>query len=370
MKIGILSYPLNNNYGCYLQAYALVTILQRMGHEVTYIHRRHNKPGIKFRIKYFFSTIKKNILKGEWNNPFYRYEWLYMKQKGRQMLPFFEKYIPHTKPYYTSKELEKHCQSYDAIIVGSDQVWRAGLLYHIEDYYLEFLKNPKTLRISYAASFGKKEAGYTNKEIETCGDLISKFNAVSLREKQGIEIINDFGWFFPNAQVVLDPTLLLKKEDYQKLISTNKKAKKLFCYILDKTDMTEKVIGEVGEYLKLEPYNILKGKNQPDFRYESLESWLEYFNSASFVVTDSFHGTVFSIIFNIPFIVVCNISRGNDRLLSLLEFLGLQDRLYSENSKVKKIEFLSLINWDNINYIIQNQCDKSMDFIISALSCK
>ena len=176
------------------------------------------------------------------------------------MIPFFERYVPHTDAYYTSKDLERHCQSFDAIIVGSDQVWRAGLLHHIEDYFLEFLHNPSTMRISYAASFGKKDAGYTRKEIKSCGELISKFSAVSLRESQGVDMIHDFGWNCPNPQVVLDPTLLLKKEDYQRHVLEKKCKDMVFCYILDQTEQTQEIIKKVTRRLQKEAYNILEGK--------------------------------------------------------------------------------------------------------------
>ena len=365
MKIGLLSYPLNNNYGCYLQAYALMTILQRMGHDVVYIHRRHNKPRLKSRILFFIRTIKNNVRNGEWKNPFYRYEWLYMVKKGKQLLPFFEKNIPHTQAFYNSKELEKNCQSFDAIIVGSDQVWRAGLLHNITDYYFSFLKNPHTKRISYAASFGKKEAGYTKQDIIKCGELIQKFNAVSVREEVGMQLIKDFKWTCPPPQVVLDPTLLLNKKDYLRLINPNREEKLIMCYILDKSEEKNEVINNVSNELGLKTCCILDGSEKESFQYPPIEKWLEMFYNARFVITDSFHGTVFSILFNIPFIVICNHNRGGDRIISLLSKFGLTDRLYNGANPIAQIN--SPIKWEEVNIKLNIEKKHSLCFLSNAL---
>lgn len=371
MRVGVLSYPLNNNYGCYLQAYALTTVLRRMGHDVTYIHRRHDKPRFRYRVKYFVKTIYHNLFHSQKVNPIYRYEWLYMIEKGREMLPFFEKHIPHTTPYYSSAALRRNCQHFDAIIVGSDQVWRAQLLHNIEDYYLRFLKNDSTLRISYAASFGKQDAGYSDRQINRCGELIRRFKAVSLRESQGVDVIRNFGWMCPNITVVLDPTMLLKEEDYEVVLPTKTKQRQsqLFCYILDETDVIDKVVQQVSERLGKEPNNILHGRMQKSYRYKSVEYWLNCFRSASFVITDSFHGTVFSIIFNVPFIVVPNLSRGSDRINSLLKMFQLEDRLYDGDISLEKV-LSCTIDWSGVNMRMEREREKSLRFLISALCDK
>ena len=106
MKIGVLTYPLNNNYGCYLQSYALMHFLQKEGYDVEYIMRRHNKPSWKFYIKYAFNTIFNNIKNIKWDSPIYSYEWNYMIKKGGRLFPFFEnKIVPHTTPVYSTKGL-------------------------------------------------------------------------------------------------------------------------------------------------------------------------------------------------------------------------------------------------------------------------
>ena len=366
MKIGVLSYPLNNNYGNYLQAYALTTILHRMGHDVVYIHRRHDKPGIWFRVKYFLKTLFGDITHKKNDNPIYNYEWVYMYQKGGEMIKFFEKYIPHTIPYYSSKELKYNCQTFDAIVVGSDQVWRAGLLKSIEDYYLGFLMNKDTLRIAYAASFGKKEAGYTREQLIKCGQLIEKFKAVSVRESQGIEIIKQFGWRGPVPQVVLDPTLLLDKADYEKLLPKEDVDKQIFCYILDANQTTSDVISKVGKHLNLSINNILEGRNNQEYRYCSIEKWLNNIRNAAFVVTDSFHGTVFSILFNVPFVVINNVTRGGDRIISLLQEINLENRIIDNKIAIKSM-FNSTIDWGVVNQNIKKLRLKALSYLTNSL---
>jgi len=372
MKIGILSYPLNNNYGCYLQAYALSHTLQQMGHDVTYIHRRHNKPNIKYRVQFFIRTLKKFILERTIRNPFYRFEWLYMGKKGKRMLPFFEEHIPHTTPYYTSKALERHCQGYDAIIVGSDQVWRSELLHSIEDYYLAFLKNQNTIRVAYAASFGKIKAGYSKSQIHICGKLIEKFDAISVREQSGQDLIRQFEWNVQTPTLVLDPTMLLTKEDYLKLCIKDKlrtKDKNIHCYILDATYEKQNLIQSVSRLLKKDAVDFLQGKDHENFLYPSVQEWLEAFMTSDFIITDSFHGTVFSIIFNVPFLVIANVQRGAERITSLLSMLGLTERLYDADMDLQK--FLSAhIDWNIVNEKLMEQKILSMNFLTNALNKK
>ena len=197
--------------------------------------------------------------------------------------------------------------------------------------------------------------------------MISKFNAVSLRESQGIDIISNFGWKVYNPQVVLDPTLLLNREDYLNMISSCKGKKDdglntIFCYILDQSGLINNVINKVCGILNMEPYNILLGKDKREYQYKSIETWLNCFNNTSFVITDSFHGTVFSILFNVPFIVVCNESRGTDRITSLLQIFGLNKRMLSDKKSVEQV-LNDHIDWSVVNNKLHNQRTISMNFL-------
>jgi len=291
-----------------------------------------------------------------------------MIHKGGKMLPFFEKYIiPHTKPVYSTKCLSKQCLEYDTIIVGSDQVWRAEILSNIKDYFLCFDNDNRITKIAYAASFGKEDPGYTKKQKITCGNTLSMFKAVSVREANGLKLIRDYEWSCTKAEVVLDPTMLLPKSDYLPFIKTTEKQPLVFAYILDQTEEKNAILNRVAKRLSLNEYNFLKGCERKDFVYPSVEEWLSCYVSASFVVTDSFHGTVFAILFNIPFVVVINEGRGAARFETLLETFRLKDRVVSTNSDLDGL-FNSPIDWNSVNEILKSKREESENFLLRSIA--
>lgn len=368
MKIGILTYPLNNNYGCYLQSYALLTLLKKKGYDVEYIYRRHNKPSIKFYFKYVIKKIIKNIVKHEWGSLIYNYEREYMLRKGGDMYLFFEEHIcPHTEIIYTTRKLKNICKKYDAIIVGSDQIWRAEILSNIEDYYLAFLPETSLVkRIAYAASFGKNDPGYTPKQIKRCGRAISKFSAISIREDVGKDILIRFGWNCPMPKVVVDPTMLLNKEDYTLLIKGYNYEETIFGYILDKTDEKQKILYQVSEFFGVRANNILENVKADDFIYPSVYSWLGFLANSKFVVTDSFHGVVFSIIFNKPFAVIVNEGRGAARFETLLNKFNLNERVLKNGNTIFDL-VKNPINWELVNNCLERERRESLNYLSRSL---
>lgn len=362
MKIGIISYPLNNNYGCHLQTYALYTVVCNLGHNVTYINRRSDKPTIWWWIK----KIVKNLLNGR--SPFFSYEDFIMKRKGKKLVVFFEKYIKnHTSPIYSSRELEHYRDEFNAIIVGSDQVWRPELLSDVRDYFLKFLGDSKTKRISYAASFGNDNPQYTSQLMVECGALISKFDAVSVREQSGMDIISKFGWIANSPQLVLDPTLLLSVNDYRELFIKSKRDSTVFSYILDDTSEKRAIRSEIASLMNLRINSPLDGCNQYNFEYPSVEDWLSGIDKSDFVITDSFHGTVFAVIFEKPFLVIVNQNRGASRFKSLLECLGLEERILLGAQDVERV-LQHKIDWNNVKGRLRNERERSISFLKKELS--
>ena len=367
MKIGVLTYPLNNNYGCYLQSYALIHFLQEKGYDVEYIYRRHDKPSRRFYIKYAIKSIVKGLLFNKWQNPWYNYEWDYMLKNGKNMIPFFEKYIvPHTKAFYTTKELKKQCKKYDVVIVGSDQVWRADILSNIEDYFLPFIDGNRVRKIAYAASFGKDNPGYTDFQIKKCGEALKAFTAVSVREKIGEEIIGRYGWECMNYQVVLDPTMILPVSSYLSLINEPRQENRLFGYILDQSEKKKKVLDYIACKYNMKAINFLEDVKTKGQDYPSVEMWLESIYSSKIVLTDSFHGAVFSIIFNKPFIIMVNENRGAARFDTLLETFNLKHRILSDVESVDKLLF-SPIDWESVNETLRIKKEKSVNFLLKYL---
>ena len=196
------------------------------------------------------------------------------------------------------------------------------------------LKNNLNIKkVSYAASFGVDNWEFSQKEGLACHELIQRFNAVSVREASGIYLCNEF--LKTEAHQVLDPTMLLDIQDYISLVreeGESKSAGSLMIYVLDKTGKKEKFIASVAKKLKLKPYTVMQkekltgtGKIE-DCIYPPVTKWLRGFMDAEFVITDSFHGCAFAILFNKPFIALGNYSRGITRFKSLLNLFDLEER--------------------------------------------
>lgn len=371
MRIGVLTLPFNNNYGGYLQAYALMTVLKKTGHDVELINRRHNRISLLFKIRYFIKTLIKMIV-GVKCCPLILDQEKAYKKRGELMMPFVDKYIsPKTKPLYSTSEIRKECQGkYDVIVVGSDQVWRPEYVPNIENYFLDFIKQQTVRRIAYAASFGERYPKYSNDQVARCGYLLSMFDDVSIREESGVDVMNDFKWQTKKTpMVVLDPTMLLDKTHYEALITSNiPQNKYVFIYVLDEIQEAQVMINAIVTKLDCAEKHIIDTKTwkSPNYKMPSVEDWLRGIHNSEFVITDSFHGTVFSIIFNKPFLVYENNGRGADRFHTLLHHFGLDDRVVSDIADVDMI-MRKPINWIDINDRIKEEREKSIMFISNAI---
>lgn len=369
MKIGVLTLPLHNNFGGILQAYALQKVLKDFGHNVVLIDKSRYVslgPWYKKYPIYIKRSINKFIFGKDIIVKADVEQNRVPKTIAKYTEPFVEKYIKrgYTKDFSNIRE-----QNFDVLIVGSDQVWRPKYFFsRIENAYLEFAKDWDVRRIAYAASFGTEEWEYTEEQTNNCAALLKKFNAVSVRESSAVQLCNDN--FGIKAEHVLDPTMLLSKEDYIKLFKDYNTAQSdgnLFCYILDEGEEKKSIIDCAEKEKGLKPFYV-------NSRYEDLEApleeriqqpvekWLRAFYDAKFVITDSFHACVFSIIFNKPFIVYGNKERGLARFKSLLSIFGLEERIVS--TKEESIKAISEpIDWERVNEVHRQWKEKSMSFL-------
>lgn len=363
MKIGILTLPFNNNYGGYLQAYALMTVLKGMGHDVELIYRKHNRRPLHLRIEYFIKAVIKRLL-GRKQEGWIPNQEKELRAQGSALIPFLDNMIsPKTKPLYSTKELAEECRGkYDAIVVGSDQIWRPDYVPNIENFYLDFTKDENVLKIAYAASFGERYPQYTPIEIVQCGKLIAGFDAVGLREDSGKEVINDFQWkCCAEPQVVLDPTMLLDKTHYELFIQQKDiHLNYVLSYILDENEQTQKITETITSEFGLTEKKIFNRKKRSNML--SMEDWLTAIHDASFVVTDSFHGTVFCILFNVPFAVCVNKDRGAERFYTLLSHFDLKDRIISSIESGPEI-FQTAIDWKLVNKKLVAKREESMKLL-------
>lgn len=362
MRICILTQPLHTNYGGLLQAYALQTVLKRMGHEVLTEDRKPNRPSagqcLKNNIK---SMIKAALIHCPFQHRFTRFNHIppsqlpYIRQHTDR---FIRKYISTTEPVCTNDKPMFRSYGFEAYVVGSDQVWRPMYSPCISNYFLDFTKGEQVKRVAYAASFGTEDWEYTDEQIRECADLVRHFDAVSVREASGIKLCEKY--LHTSAVHVLDPTMLLEIEDYKLLVRNEKEpqsAGNLFCYILDAAKEKQDVIGLVSDKCHLTPFTSMPKPRVytpgakfrvEDYVFPPVTRWLRAFMDAEMVVTDSFHGCVFSIIFNKPFWVIGNKERGMARFLSLLSMFGLEERLI-EPQNLQNIDWQMPIDWNAVN---------------------
>lgn len=352
MRIALLNLPIDNNYGGNLQRYALMKVLQDMGHDVTHLNLRFHYylPWYKMPYTYIKRVFLKYIFGRNIKICQESYSQLLYEKRCAVTEPFYQEYIKHTEPIMNYKQLKRFL-GFDAYVVGSDQVWRKRIANkYLYSMFLDFLpRNSDSIRVAYGVSLGVTENELNKNDILKLSELYRCFDAVSVREDSALELFKQYGWTHPQAKQVLDPTFLLSKEDYINLIdngNTRPSTGDLFCYILDSTEEKKTIISDKAKELHLTPFSYDLQSDNPI----SIEQWLRSFVDAGYVVTDSYHGLVFSIIFNKPFYLIRNEFRGNARFDSVLNsFSIIQDSLdwvsineKLDNLRAKSLSYLSL----------------------------
>ncbi|MFI3285730.1 MAG: polysaccharide pyruvyl transferase family protein [Rikenellaceae bacterium] len=374
MKIGVLTLPLHTNYGGVLQAYALQYSLRSMGHDAFLIDCRIDPRYVNI-VKYPIAWCLKAASKimppiAKYLHPL---ELQMLSDKviiRRNTESFIAKNI-QLKHFFSLSFIPKHC--FDAIVVGSDQVWRPKYFKPIESAYLDFTRSWDIKRVAYAASFGVEQWEYSPEQHSRCGSLLSHFDSISLRELSGVELCRHH--FGREATLVLDPTLLLSPDIYRSLIihgSSVHVGGGLLVSILDMTDDKCQVVSSLGSHYKTTAFSVnsrvedrtapLEERIQPP-----VEQWLRGFIEADYVVTDSFHAMVFAIIFNKPFVAYANIDRGYTRFYSLLSLLGLESQIITNFDELA-VESCFQIEWGGVNKRLEQLREESLNFLRHSLA--
>lgn len=337
MKLAILTHPLGVNYGGILQAFALSSYLKGQGHDVTVLNRQSNLPLAKRILK----SVLVALHHPRYNNPRYKH-----------LVSFVKKYINYSKPLSTDGQMNGFVKgnSMDAVIVGSDQVWRTGFaMCYGYNYFLDFV--PAGVRkLSYAASFGLSQWEYNNEQTQRIKQLLSEFKAISVREDEGVQLCKDNIGVV--AEHVLDPTMLIHADDYQHITSKRLVEENyVFVYWLGSEDEKRKAL----ESAKIEGKRIIDISLRGSDPLMSIENWLSYIKYADHVVTDSFHGCVFSILFQKQFTICANNSGGNGRLKSLFTMLEIDTNQspVDYNAVSARLENLRSYSYDFINKALQ-----------------
>ncbi len=379
MKLGILTLVPYDNYGGILQGYALQTVLERMGHDVTIMRTKlYNWVSLKNKILRFVWWVKDRYVKRKAGISCL-VPGTYLDYRVARIKPFIDKHIHFTREFSSTRDLYRFQDKsqYDGFVVGSDQTWRPCLspdLYHM---FCDFLPaSSHKLRIAYAASFGVDTNEFSDVQLGICKPLIKKFQAISVREESGVKLCKDM--FGVEAKHVLDPTMLLDKEDYMELIKDYRPQNEhvdLMQYMFFFNHEENAIIAKTSSLLNMKPVNLMtkyflnqvQDKSQlPDAQFLPVEEWISAYNRAKFVLTDSFHGTVFCIIFNVPFLCVSPVAIA--RFKSLLKVYGLEDRLVMKESEVTKDLLEKPIDWEKVNSVREVLKKQSLDFLKKSLS--
>lgn len=341
------------NYGSVFQYYALQRFLSNRGHRVQWI-RYVNKRSIKRKlIEEFHRYARGNYVSN--------------KICLFKIHDFIDRYLTLTQRECSSKEeIQKECSESEFLITGSDQVWGGAIAAN----FLTFATDDQ-ITLSYAASFGKKMLDQQTLDIIT--PWLTKIDYISVREASGQDICCHLGR--TDAILVPDPTLLIDKEDYP-LKKSTKSEPYIFGYFLNISNgeaipcweiekameeryPNEKLVSCIASGTKYIPPLLKRTRIYP-----SPERWLESYKNATAILTNSFHGTVFALVFRKPFVVFLQngkTSEQNDRIVNLLTEFDLLDRIYEKDGDIFKI-LNKPIDWIKISKSMEEQREKAIKY--------
>lgn len=387
-KVGVITFYYDNlNLGGLLQSYAMVKILQNIGcnaEQICYDYSKVNNADKRLklfmRMQLFIVVGGKKIWKKilflckkpihSLSNKKIKRELMEQKQVFKE----FERYIPHSDKVYDAENIELANEMYDIFICGSDQIWNPGLLMH-RAYFLDFVKKEKR-SIAYAVSMGRDKLTHIEENIFY--KYIQKYKKIGVREEVMKELVDKQG---EKSQVVLDPTLLISKEEWKEIANFSVVPDKryVFCYFLGDTVWQRKKVSEFAESCNMQiihlPYitnqyrscdKYLKGEGRWDI---GPREFIALIHSAEYIFTDSFHAMVFSFLFKKKFYVFDrNAESGamsmNSRICDFVRMFQLENRHLRTRD--------AIINDSDIDYVkMQNFFEKkkkeSINFLLEQL---
>ena len=380
MRIAIFTHPLRTNYGGNLQAFALQRAISNLGHEVYTINCSGND-AYRGLLHQFFAytkrTIQHHILRKDvstaWAPGIPDDDYNYISQYIR---PFIQQQIKTTgQVSFRNLASCVEVQNLDAYVVGSDQVWASN---SCPSAFLPFIKNKDKIKITYAASSGNTPWFNDWRTRKKCLRLIRHFKAISVREHALADALRTR--FGIDANVHLDPTLLLYPEDYLSCINLHEIGQPALCsYLLDLNPAKESIEKHIATVLSLnvkrvnakQKYSLTKQNDLDACTFPSIDEWLSTYYHCEYIITDSFHGTVFAIIFNKPFICLGNKERGSARFDTLLGTFGLKDRMISNTTQEKIDRILNTpIDWERVNSILEFERQRGINYLKENLKDK
>ena len=381
MKVGILTILNVNNYGAELQCCALYRKLQQLGYDaevINYlfgIHPEHVFDGEKRTVPIPLKQLIKVKLLPVVQNMFCMFHQKNKRLRNKRFDEFHAKYNHLTSTVYPSvKSLYEAKFNYDVLCIGSDQVWNYMKGYSLEPFFACFDKN-NTKKITYASSIGLSSLSVEAEQVFK--KELTNFAYISVREQQASEILEKL--LNRKIDVVLDPTLILNKQEWIEVAKYDMcpKEKYLLVYIvtIKPCDYVLTLARHIAKRRNLKIVRICRdaypehsGSDVEEILTAGPSDFVGLFSKAEFVVTNSFHGTVFSINFSKPFYSVIKSHHStNSRLTSILKKLGLEDRIVPVGSQLPMI---SDIDFSNPSAKLEAERKLSIEYINKALSNK
>ena len=355
--VGILTFHnSNNNYGAVLQTYATYTVLLKMGYNPLIINLNFNETKKKISLLPTKQEMKDILIPSQFEK-------------------FRKKNLPQiTREVFCFDGLVSVSKNIKYFIVGSDQVWRPKFTKDAAtSFFLDFVPSNAN-RIAYAPSFGIDKWEAPNELTSRIKTYIKKFNAISVRENSGVEICKNI--FDVSAEHVLDPTMLLSQDDYFRLEIDEKQknvsTKYIASYFVNDKLWKKELTDELANTVKFKNIDVFGKYRSYIFKkyfiFKSIPQWLKCIKNSELVITDSYHCTIFSIIFRKKFIVLPNAWGGLSRIEDLLGKFNLMNRLLQGTSVEDLVNLLnSDIDFDSVSKKINIERDKSLNFLKRAL---
>lgn len=382
MKVCILTFAVTNNYGATLQCYALSKFIQQQGHETMILNVPLQKAGalrakvslwkhVKGRFKRTFNIVSENTRYPR-NHKQIKQDSMFADKNMVLFDQFREKYFDNlTHEYINEEDFEKDYPKADLYIVGSDQVWNVWVTnYQYPIFFFSFIKHA-CRRISYAACMGgNTNFEFTNDEISKISLLLSKFDSISVRDKTGVDILKNR--FDVSALQVLDPTFLIDSYDELLKDSSIDASNCMFNFKFIINDAWVEVIKTIAGDLNLKirmDTCLIPIDGLPFHPLCGVQDWLKLIKTADFIFTDSFHGMVFCILFRKQFIATPSYKGGEERYFDLASKFGLEDRVFTTVSDVKKSKaWHKRIDYDKVYEKMGPLRNASRNYLIKQLS--
>lgn len=384
MKVGIITICKCNNYGAELQATATQKMLERLGYESEIIDYCYYKTWnfkntnmshplvpmgmkgrlmcwLKYRLVNALLTLFLPLIDSE------------ARRRNERFDAFHKDNTRMSRKYMSMDDLYSNVPKYDVYMTGSDQVWNPAASSSIEPYFLTFAPEGGK-KVSYASSFGVSSI---DKNLHgSFGNWLSCYESIAVREDSGRELVKSLSG--KDAEWVIDPTLLLNKEQWMMIAKKYESMpdRYVIIYQLSDSDAIETLALRIGKEKGIPVYRICKrayGVRKTHGIRNILDAGPAEFVSlvagAEYVVTNSFHGTAFAVNFGVPFFTVVSAAKkNNSRMESLLGLVGLTDRMIMDDCVINNVDFVSTVDYEKAHRLLDEARKKSVDYLMRALA--